>query len=103
MISIVSRFFNLILRLLGYLGFCFEGLSWLSVSISSNLFSVSISEICGLCLLDSFFQGDLFWGLAVGFQCCPIFWWEIVRFCSDGRDAWSFFLGGGSSALLLCG
>ena len=60
-ISIVSRLFNLILRLLGYLGFlCFEGLSWLSVSISSNLFSVSIIEVCGLCLLDSFFQGDLF-------------------------------------------
>ena len=32
----------------------------------SNLFSVSISEICGLCLLDSFFQGDLFLGVSGG-------------------------------------
>ena len=62
------------MRLLGSLGFlCFGGLPWLSVSISSNLFSVSISEICGLCLLVSFFQGDLFGGLAVGFQYCPFF------------------------------
>ena len=55
------------MRLLGYLGFlCFGGLSWLSVSISSNLFSVSISEICVICLLDSFFQGDLFLGISSG-------------------------------------
>ena len=68
-ISIVSRLFDLILRLLVYLGFlCFEGLSWLPVSISSNLFSVSISEICGLCLLDFFFQRNLFWGASSGFS-----------------------------------
>ena len=66
-ISIVSRLFNLILRLLGYLRFlCFEGVSWLSVSISSYLFSVSVSEIYGLYLLDSFFQGDLFLGVSSG-------------------------------------
>ena len=67
MISIVSRLSDLIFRLLEYLGFlCFEGPYWLSVSISSNLFSVSISDIYGLCLLDSFFQGDLFWGVSSG-------------------------------------
>ena len=66
-ISKVSRLFDLILRLLGYLGFlCFGGLPWLSVSMSSNLFLVSISESCGLCLLVSFFQGDLFWGVSGG-------------------------------------
>ena len=64
-IAKVSRLFDPILRLLGNLGFLrFEGLSWLSVSISSNLFSVSISEICGLCLLESFFQEDLFLGVS---------------------------------------
>ena len=53
------------MRFWGYLGFlCCEGLSCLSVSISSNLFSVSISEICGLCLLDTVFQGDLFLGFS---------------------------------------
>ena len=59
-IFMVSRLFNLILlRLFRYLGFlCFEGLSWASVPISLNLFSVSINEILDLCLLDSFFQGD---------------------------------------------
>ena len=62
-ISKVSRLFGLILRLLGSLGFlCFGGLPWLSVSISLNLFSVSISEICGLCLVVSFFQEDLLGG-----------------------------------------
>ena len=66
-ISIVSRLFDLILRLLEYLGFLhFEGLSLLSVSISSNLCSISISEIFGLCLLDSFFQGNLFLGVSSG-------------------------------------
>ena len=51
----VSRLFDLIfLRLLGYLQFlCFEGLSWLSVSISSNLFSVSINKNLDLGLLNS--------------------------------------------------
>ena len=65
-ISIVSRLFDLILlRLLEYLGFLsFEGLSWLSISISSNLFSVLIIEICDLYLLNSFFQGDLFFGVS---------------------------------------
>ena len=68
-ISNVSRLFDLILRLLEYLRFlCFEGFSWHSVSICSNLFSVFISEICGLCLLDSFFQGDLFLGVSGGFS-----------------------------------
>ena len=89
-ISKVSRLFDLILRLWGSLGFlCFGGLSWLSVSISSNLFSVSISEIWGLCLLVSFFQGD--WGGSGGLSILSNFFFgrKIVRFCSDGRDAWS--------------
>ena len=42
------------------LSICFRVLSWLSVSMSSNLFSVCISY--GLCLLVSFFQGDFFLG-----------------------------------------
>ena len=62
----VVRLFDLILlRLFGYLEFfCFEELSWLYVSISSTLFSVSINEILDLCLLDSFFQGDLSFGVS---------------------------------------
>ena len=34
--------------------------------MSSNLFSVSISESCGICLLVSFFQGDIFLGVSGG-------------------------------------
>ena len=100
-ISKVSRLFNLILRLWEYLGFlCFGGLPWLSVSISSNLFSVSISESCGLCLLVFFFQGDLFLGVSSGLSVLSNFFgWKIVWFCSDGRDAWSFLLFGLSYCL----
>ena len=88
-ISIVSRLFNLILlKLFGYLGFlCFEGLSYLS--ISSKLFLVSISEICDLCLLDSFFF--LRGVLLVGFF--YVFLVGIVRFGNDSRDAWSLIFG----------
>ena len=95
--------FDLILRLLGSLGFlCFGGLPWLSVSISSNLFSVSISEICSLCLLVSFFQGDLFGGISCGLSVLSIYFFlrKIVRFCSNGRDAWSLLLFGLSYCLV---
>ena len=64
---------------------CFERLSWLSVSINSNLFSVSISEICGLCLLDSFFQGDLFLGISSGLSMLSNFVGGRLQFCSDER------------------
>ena len=40
-----------------------------SVSIISNLFSVSKSEILDLCLLDYAYQEDLSFGLVTGFQC----------------------------------
>ena len=63
MISMVSKLFDLILLgLFGYLGFlCFGGLSWVSVSISPNLFSVSICKIPS--------SREIFlWGLAVGFN-----------------------------------
>ena len=76
-ISKVSKLFDLILRLLGCLGFlCFGGLLWLSVAISSNSFSVSISEICGLCLLVSFFQEDLFLEVSGGLSVLSNFFLE---------------------------
>ena len=55
-----------------------------------------------VCLLVSFFQGDLFLGgLAVSFYYCPIFFWrKIAWFCSDGRDAWSLLLFGLSYCLV---
>ena len=111
-ISKVSRLFDLILRLLGYLGFlCFEGLSWFSVSISSNLFSVSISEICGLCLLDSFFQRDLFLGVSGGLSVLSNFLVEDLSFIVMGGMpgacclgwVFVFFWGGGSLILWQCG
>ena len=66
-----------------------------------NLFSVSTSEICGLCLLASFFQGDLFWGVSGEVSVLSNFFWrKIVRFCSDERDAWSLLLFGLSYCLV---
>ena len=56
-----------LLGFLGYLGFLyFEWFSWISVSIISNLFSISISKILGLCLQDSLFQGGLSFGVSGG-------------------------------------
>ena len=70
----VSRLFNPILWLWESLGFLFWRTS-LAVSISSNLFSVSISEICSLCMLVSFFQGDLFGGVSGGLSVLSNFLW----------------------------
>ena len=81
-----------LLRFWGYLGFLF---SWLSVSISLNLFSVSINEILDLCLLDSFFQGDFYFGVSsrfsVIFNCLG---GGIIEFGRDSIDAWGLFLFG---------
>ena len=71
-ISMVSKLFDLIL-LRVFRIFLFQGGFHSSVSISLNLLSISINAILDLCLLDSFFQGDLFLGLAVDFHCYPIF------------------------------
>ena len=82
------------MRLLKYLGFpYFERLSWLSVSISSNLFSVCISESCGLCLLDSFFQGDLFSGVSGGISVLSNFF---------GRRLLGFVVVGGMPGACFC-
>ena len=84
----VSKLFDLIL-----LGFfldileLIEGFSWISVSISSNLFSVSVSKILYLCLLDSLFQGNLSFGVSYGFHCYLIFFPGFFRFSSDSMDA----------------
>ena len=69
MISMVSMLFDQILkRVFGYLVFlCFEELSWIFVFICLNLFSVSINEIIYLCLLDSFFQGNLSFSSGLSF------------------------------------
>ena len=45
-----------------------------SVSVSSYLFSVSINEILDLCLLDSFFQGYLSFGVSSGLSLLSNFW-----------------------------
>ena len=59
-ISRFSSIFYDFVEAFGHLGFLhFKGLSWLSVFISLNLFSVSIKEILEICFLDSLFQ-DLF-------------------------------------------
>ena len=76
-ISKVSRFFNLILKLLEYLGFLF----WRAfLSLCFHQFKFSISEICGLCLLDSFFQGNLFWGVSGGWLVVWVLW--HINLCS---------------------
>ena len=50
-----------------------------------------INEILDLCLLDSFFQGDLFLGVSSGLSLPSNFFWrEIVGFGSDNMDAWEF-------------
>ena len=88
MISMVSKFFDLILLgFFRYLGFLFSG-AFLAISTSLNLFSVSINKILNLCLLESLFQRDLSFKVSSGLSL--LFNFVFIRLGNHSMDAWGF-------------